>query len=154
MKLRASKLYQVFQKFIDETLKPMKTNEFDKRFPDLKLVSQEIENNIKQEFDKILKEKRIIEKLNKLDDLNNNKNLFKLDKNAFEFEPHDPENIRRSIVTSAKYQEILKLRVVLENLEKTNQELTKTDEEIQQLLFQECEKINETTQLLQKTIHS
>ncbi|OHS99337.1 hypothetical protein TRFO_34244 [Tritrichomonas foetus] len=156
-KQRAERLYLVYRKFLSEALKPLNDGRLQnliENCPDLIQISKEIETNGFDDFDSRVQEKKLIEKLNRLDDLIAQENGIKVDMSALEFEPIDPENVRKSIIVAAKQQEIEKLKIVLQNLNNTNDELAQEDELIKKELEKSCEKIEETNQLIQNSVYS
>lgn len=143
MKARNNKLRAVLNKFLTETLKPMEPEELEKlmqNFPkDLpqtysQLFTTAIRNNCVAEFEKIIEERGLTEKLDRLDDLVAQKRGFEVSMEAFEFKPSDPEAVKRAIVNKAKRQEIENLQRVLHGLRAENDRLAEREEETRRRL--------------------
>lgn len=157
MKARNTKLRAVLNKFLAETLKPMEPDELAKlmhNFPkDLpqtysQLFTTAIRNNCVAEFEKIIEERGLTEKLDRLDDLVAQKRGFEVSMQAFEFKPSDPEVVKRAIVNKAKRQEIENLQRVLQSLRVDNERLAEQEEATRRQLELADQKILSLTQLI------
>ena len=159
---RISRLYEVFKKLLDETLKPLCIENLEpllQNFPKgtaeelYNIAYQSVENNSQEEFKQIIEEKHIEERLNKLDHLYaTQKSSYELNMSAFEFEPHDPDRVKRAIVYEAKEQEIKRLTLILNNLKQTNQNLEEQNSQILEELKNSREQIQESQENLQKIL--
>lgn len=157
-------LHQVFNKLLSETLKPLCVENLTpmmQNFPSQTAeelsgaVYKSIENNTQEEFKQIISEKNVEERLNTLDKLYaKQKSSYELNMNAFEFEHHDPERVKRAIIYGAKKQEIERLTRILSNLQQSNQNLQAKNEEILEELSKSREQIKETQERLQNFVSS
>ena len=155
-----SKLIQVFERLLNETLKPLKKenlsqmmrnfpNETVENFSNLCLYS--IEKNTTDEFHEIIKEKNVDEKLAKLELITRMANEnFSLNMDAFKFHEIDPERLKKKIIMDAKKQEIDKLKRLLTNLERSNEALENKKNKIYNELEESRKQIQTTISKLQQ----
>ena len=150
MSSRAERLYSVYQKFLSETLKPLSPDELSKYISGVpkeritnisRLLIPNIERNCLDELEEILNEKNMVERLNKLDELV-----------AFDFEERDPDEIQHNIVCKSKKQEILKLKKVLENLTSENEKMNNINDELDEKLMDNSQKIQNTIFKIQELL--
>jgi septal ring factor EnvC (AmiA/AmiB activator) len=88
-----------------------------------KMLIDTIQRNCLDEFETIIQETNLTEKLDQLDDLTASATGFDLSMASFEFRHADPEVVKRAIVRQVKQREIELLREMLENLEEENEKL-------------------------------
>ncbi|KAK8887363.1 hypothetical protein M9Y10_038403 [Tritrichomonas musculus] len=156
---RIELLNEVFEKLLVETLKPLRVENLEKMLQSFPKGTAEhlnnmsyssVETNARKEFKLIIEEKHLKERLDKLDKLYaTKKNAYELNMSAFEFEPHDPERVKRAIVYEAKKQEIERLTLIKNNLDQTNNNLEEQNAKILDELNNSREKILETQKHLQ-----
>ncbi|OHT08613.1 hypothetical protein TRFO_22799 [Tritrichomonas foetus] len=116
-----------------------------------KLCVRSIEINSTEEFKQIIQEKNLEERLNTLDELvAKSQQTFNLNMSVFEFEEHDPEKLKSSIIVNAKKQEIDRLRRLLNNMNENNERLEKKNKAIQDELNDARKKIEESNNDLQQ----
>lgn len=161
MSSRAERLYSVYQKFLSETLKPLSPDELSKYISGVpkeritnisRLLIPNIERNCLDELEEILNEKNMVERLNKLDELVENSTKFEVDMSAFDFEERDPDEIQHNIVCKSKKQEILKLKKVLENLTSENEKMNNINDELDEKLMDNSQKIQNTIFKIQELL--
>lgn len=163
-KTRFILLNEVFNKFLEETLKPLRVDNLEsmmKNFPSgtaqefHNSVYESVDNNCREEFIQIMEEKKVKERLDKLDHLYaTQKSSYELNMKAFDFEPHDPDRVKRKIVYDAKKQEIERLELILSKLQQENDNLKEQNEEIEKNLFESKKQIQETQEHLQSLVSS
>ena len=152
-------LKQVFNKFLTETLSPLSSNNLLDIVPEKnkekiikfsQLLTKSIIQNSSDEFDTIINEKNLPEKLDKLDDIIQNNFGFQVDMTAFSFNPQDPEQIKRNIVNITKKEEINRLKNIIYSLELENNNLKEIEFNSRNSLQDNIEKIEEIHQFLDK----
>ena len=94
----------------------------------------------------------MVERLNKLDELVENSTKFEVDMSAFDFEERDPDEIQHNIVCKSKKQEILKLKKVLENLTSENEKMNNINDELDEKLMDNSQKIQNTIFKIQELL--
>jgi hypothetical protein len=139
---RLGKLWNVLQKFVNETLKPMSAANlsslmtgFPKDFnPESysDMLIGGITQNCLAEFETIIGERNLAEKVDRLDDLIAQGRGYDVNMAAFEFRPTDPDVVRKAIIADAKRQEIDSLKRLLSGLQSENEDLEKLAAEEEQ----------------------
>jgi hypothetical protein len=132
MKVRVERLWDLFGRFVNETLKPMSAEElakimkaFPKELPGQysEMLIGSITENCMAEFAQIIEERELGEKLGRLDQLIVQSRQFGLNVSVFDFRPTDPQVVKQAIVAEAKKREVEMLKRVLTGLEQQNSEL-------------------------------
>jgi hypothetical protein len=157
MKPRNQRLREALRKFTSETLKPMEVSELKplmQQFPpDLpekysKMLIDTIQRNCIDEFETIIQETNLTEKLDQLDDLAASASGFDVSMASFEFRHADPETVKRVITRQVKQQEIELLQEMLEGLEKENQALEMRNRNAVELLRRSDKQIEDARRQL------
>jgi hypothetical protein len=136
MKPRNQRLREALRKFTAEALKPMEMSELAPlmgQFPAglaerySQLLIGTIQRNCLDEFDAIIQETNISEKLDLLDGLAARASGFDVSAASFDFKHADPEFVKHAIVRRVKQREVLLLRGMREDLERENARLAERD---------------------------
>jgi Rad3-related DNA helicase len=129
MKPRNQRLREALRKFTSETLKPMELTELAplmRQFPSgladkySQMLIDTIQRNCMDEFETIIQETNLTEKLDQLDDLTASATGFDVSMASFDFRHADPDVVKRAIVRQVKQREIELLKEMLGALEKEN----------------------------------
>lgn len=130
-----TQLWEVFDFFLKKVLDPIDANkmaalspkltpEMAKQFSDA--LNRTISNNCQSEFQDILEEKNVSEKLELLDRLKSS-DALQVNMKAFAFTPQDPNMIKEQVIHNAKKAYINKLKYILNDLNTRIDELTPRD---------------------------
>jgi hypothetical protein len=92
-----------------------------------KLLIDTIQRNCIDEFDTIIQETNLPEKLDQLNDLTSSAPGFDVSMASFEFRHADPEAVKQAIVRQFKQREVELLREMLARLERENERLEERD---------------------------
>jgi hypothetical protein len=157
MKPRNQRLHDALAKFTTEVLKELDVNELEplmKQFPRglaaqySQMLITSIRRNCLDEFEAILTETNLVEKLDQLDDLIVRSSGFDVSMAAFEFHRADPEAVKQTILNRAKQNEIDRLRKIVEQFREENGKLEARESEARERLRRAKAQIDEARRLL------
>ena len=156
------KLCEVFDFFLGKSLAPMQakslesiSNEFDSskasRYSDIMI--QTVSANSTQEFQEIIEENQVFEKLAKLDELKQSDGLS-VNMKSFSFTPATPENMASRVIYNAKLEYIQKLKTVLSSLDQKIEELEPRAAEAQKRVEESNARIQQTKDKIQNILNT
>ena len=151
------KLCEVFDFFLSKSLAPMQAESlqniskvFDEskasRYSDIMI--QNVSSNSTQEFQEILQENHVFEKLEKLDELKQTDGLS-VNMKSFTFTPATPEVVSSQVIYKAKEEYVKRLKQILISLNQKIEELEPRQKEAQIKVQKANEKIQQTRQKIQ-----
>lgn len=148
---------RVFDKFLELSLRPMNAENITSLIPELsrqdsnkisEILLKSISTNCKAEFDVILDERNLVDKLNFLDELRETSiNHNQINMKAFECSQRDPKEVQKLVEIQAKREHLKKLQQMYSNLESRNNELKNEEQKLISEIDSSKEKLN---QLLEK----
>ena len=156
------KLCEVFDFFLSKSLEPMKpealqqiSNEFDQNKANRysNIMIQTVSSNSAQEFQEIIEENHVFEKLAKLDELKQSDGLS-VNMKSFSFTPAPPEEVASRVVYNAKLEYIQKLKTILSSMDEKIQELEPRAENAQKRVEQAYEKCQQAQEKIQQVLTS
>jgi hypothetical protein len=157
MKPRNQRLHDALAKFTAEALKSLDATELEPlmtQFPRglpaqySQMLVTSIRRNCLDEFEAILTETNLVEKLDQLDDLIVRSSGFDVSMAAFKFRRADPEAVKQTIMNRAKQNEIDRLRKMAQQLRAQNEELEARENEAREWLRRAEARIDEARRLL------
>lgn len=159
MSSRITRLNEVFEFFLAKTLEPLSQAELEpmlKQFPKntaetfSNFAINSIKENCMGEFQTIIDEKNVEERLSNLDHLISQSQGFEVNMNAFNFSPVDPEVLKQKVVDGAKKQEIQKMQDLLNQLNQQVQERTQLKESLERQHQQAEEEMQNVLERIKK----
>ena len=144
---------RVFDKFLELSLQPMNTENIVSLIPELsqqdsnkisEILLKSISTNCKAEFDVILDERQLTDKLNFLDELReSSSNHNQINMKAFECSPRDPKEVQKLVEIQAKREHLKKLQQMFAGLKSRNNELKNEEQRLVSEIDSSKEKLNQ-----------